>query len=107
MREEKKMKKILGLTLVFVMLVAALAVLPVAAEGDTDGYYAYLDQSITPVHKCKGEEYPITVDAKSVAANLDIPDEAKCIVIVWMEKEGNNFVYYAPVAITFVKDDAE
>ena len=39
---------------------------------------------------------------------VDIPDEAKCIVIVWMEKEGSNFVYYAPVAITFVKaDDAE
>ena len=41
-------------------------------------------------------------------ATVDIPDNAKCIVIVWMEKEGNDFVYYAPTGITFVKDeDAE
>ena len=60
------MKKILGLTLVFVMLVSLLAVLPVAAEGDEDGYYAYLDQGITLVHRCGGNEYSVSVAAKEI-----------------------------------------
>lgn len=59
------MKKILGLTLVFVMLVTALAVLPVAAV-DEDGYYAYLDQGITLVHRHGGEEYSVSVAAKEI-----------------------------------------
>ena len=59
------MKKILGLTLVFVMLVTALAVLP-AAAADEDGYYAYLDQGITLVHRHGGEEYPVSVAAKEI-----------------------------------------
>ena len=59
------MKKILGLTLVFVMLVTLLAVLPVAAA-DEDGYYAYLDQGITLVHSCGGNEYSVSVAAKEI-----------------------------------------
>ena len=38
---------------------------------------------------------------------VDIPAEAKCIVIVWMEKEGSAFVYYAPTAIIFKNSDTE
>ena len=60
------MKKILGLTLVFVMLITLLAVLPAAAEGDEDGYYAYLDQGITLVHRCGGNEYSVSVAAKEI-----------------------------------------
>ena len=60
------MKKILGLTLVFVMLITLLAVLPAAAEGDEDGYYAYLDQGITLVHRHGGEEYSVSVAAKEI-----------------------------------------
>ena len=59
------MKKILGLTLVFVMLVTALAVLP-AAAADEDGYYAYLDQGITLVHRHGGEAYSVSVAAKEI-----------------------------------------
>lgn len=59
------MKKILGLTLVFVMLVTALAVLP-AAAADEDGYYAYLDQGITLVHRCGENEYSVSVAAKEI-----------------------------------------
>ena len=59
------MKKILGLTLVFVMLVSLLAVLPVAAA-DEDGYYAYLDQGITLVHRHGENEYSVSVAAKEI-----------------------------------------
>ena len=60
------MKKILGLTLVFVMLITLLAVLPAAAEGDENGYYAYLDQGITLVHRHGGNEYSVSVAAKEI-----------------------------------------
>ena len=63
------MKKIFGLVLALVLLVSALAILPVAAE--EDGAYLYLDDGITFVNVSGDTETRIPVAAKEIATKPD------------------------------------
>ena len=70
------MKKILGIVLAFVMLVAVLAIIPAATDPvREDGYYVVLDHGITMVQVKNGIETEVPIAAKEFATKPIINGE--------------------------------